>query len=125
MLKTLFANVEKFFNILLAVFQSVKNGKNNNKNSSVFQQNKIIFLKKDDNSLICNGCGVCKSVCPSENALCIENLFDKIKINADYSHCISCGNCVDICPQKAVEFYSGNRLAKNDKNSLSEVFVWK
>lgn len=47
------------------------------------------------NPSVCNSCGRCRSVCPSQ---CIS-VYDKIIVSA---HCLSCGACLEACPFNAI-----------------------
>ena len=57
-----------------------------------------------DNQL-CNGCGTCFSICPSD---CISIILDSkngiLKANVDSSQCLNCGVCLDVCPSNVIDF---------------------
>jgi len=46
---------------------------------------------------LCNGCGLCISVCPSET---ISIINEKAQITSDES--LTCGHCIAICPMDAI-----------------------
>lgn len=87
-----------------------------------------IRLKTDENGkLLCNGCGVCKQVCPCKDLIKIQHINeDNSKISLIYirdnSQCIFCGNCVEYCPQKALEFTREYIPATKDKFDLTEEY---
>lgn len=120
-IKAFFTSVKNFFKPVVAVFAVLKCRKN-----FVMKKSKKPFntVKKTENSS-CNGCGVCKSVCLSENAINIEKNNDVVKMKFDISKCIFCGNCVKCCPAKAIEFSSEKELAADDKSLLIKEFEWK
>ena len=69
------------------------------------------------NPELCNGCGLCVSVC-KDFTLIIEN--DKvIKTNSSFFGCIGCGHCMAICPDGAIEIY-GRELSPDDMFELPE-----
>lgn len=66
---------------------------------------------------LCDGCGLCVSVC-SDNSLEIgETKFAKRSDNSVFD-CIGCGHCMAICPTGAIEVF-GRELSVNDIYKLS------
>ncbi len=65
----------------------------------------------------CTGCGLCVSVCPSLNALNIDNQSKKL-VSLDVSRCAFCGACAEICPNGALNMTKEYKLATNDKKAL-------
>jgi ferredoxin len=55
------------------------------------------------NPELCNGCGLCVSVC-KDFSLVIEDNKVK-KSNTPFFGCIGCGHCMAICPNGAIEIY--------------------
>ncbi len=56
----------------------------------------------------CNGCGICKNVCPSGNILIDSKKPIWIKSNCEY-----CLACINWCPTKAIQF--GNKTIKRKR----------
>jgi Pyruvate/2-oxoacid:ferredoxin oxidoreductase delta subunit len=54
----------------------------------------------------CNGCGICKEVCPTWAIEMKEN-----KATIDQFSCFPCGICEKICPQAAVAMRRGKEAA--------------
>lgn len=56
---------------------------------------------------LCNGCGICEAVCPTN---CIkfewENGLKVPKIN--FNRCVNCGRCYQVCPGKKIEYQISN-----------------
>lgn len=63
----------------------------------------------------CNGCGACKSVCPTDAITGSRKALHVI----DPEQCIDCGTCGKICPQGAV-FDGFGYIAQRVKKSLWE-----
>lgn len=118
--RAFFTAVKNFFKSVGAIFTVLNCGK-----IFVLKKSQKPFntIKKTDN--LCNGCGACKSVCLSENAINIEKNNDVVKMKFDISKCIFCGNCVKCCPAKAIEFFSEKELATDDKSLLIKEIEWK
>lgn len=51
---------------------------------------------------LCNGCGLCKSVCIRDNIGIDETAYEL------ESNCFECGHCMAICPQGAINLISFN-----------------
>lgn len=67
------------------------------------------------NTELCNGCGLCVSIC-SDYSLIIEN--EKVKrSNISLFDCIGCGHCMAICPTDAIEIF-GRELSPDDLYDL-------
>lgn len=47
---------------------------------------------------ICDVCGTCVSVCPTEAII-----VDEFKVVIDNKKCINCGNCLTVCPVSAIK----------------------
>lgn len=56
---------------------------------------------------ICNGCGDCVKVCPTE---IITLQQDKAYLNLDMNHCTHCGQCVDSCDSNALNRTESNKI---------------
>ena len=69
------------------------------------------------NSELCNGCGLCVSVC-SDSSLAIENKIVK-RSNSSVFDCIGCGHCMAICPIGAIEIF-GRELSPEDLHDLPQ-----
>lgn len=67
------------------------------------------------NSELCNGCGLCVSVC-SDSSLTIENGKAK-RSDISVFDCIGCGHCMAICPLDAIEVL-GRELSSKDLYDL-------
>lgn len=82
------------------------------------------FVINNDNSFLCDGCGLCKTVCPCKDAIQIEKETDAddvltFEFKIDRSICISCGQCVEYCPQQALKFSDNfSDSSAKDKNDL-------
>ena len=74
---------------------------------------------------LCNGCGICEAVCPSN---CIkfewENGLKVPKIN--FNRCVNCGKCFQVCPGKKIE-YQINSTNEYEKylGEIDESFIIK
>ena len=67
----------------------------------------------------CSGCGVCASVCPTDN-IAVEGVKPKFG-----KACVSCLSCIHNCPQKAIHMAgekSGIRF-RNQHISLAEIMA--
>ena len=85
----------------------------------------VLHLKLDLDSLkvICNGCGLCRMVCPQD---CIEvkkgidndgkEVLDEFHL--DLRKCIFCGNCVEFCEINAINMSYKYQLAEYNKRNL-------
>jgi ferredoxin len=63
------------------------------------------------NPELCNGCGLCVSVC-KDFSLVMEN--NKVIVSdTPFFGCIGCGHCMAICPVDAIEIY-GRELSPDD-----------
>ena len=92
---------------LFSIIEEIKS-KKNNKVSSLAKLSSIVnkvFVKtvseKDKNynvSSECNGCGICKKVCPVNN---IELKNNKPEFNHKCEQCLA---CVHYCPKKAINY---------------------
>lgn len=67
------------------------------------------------NNELCNGCGLCVSVCGDFN-LIIENKKVQ-RSNTSVFDCIGCGHCMAICPVGAIEIF-GRELSPEDLHEL-------
>jgi ferredoxin len=67
----------------------------------------------------CNGCGICRRVCPRGN---IETDGGKPRFGAD---CEICLGCLNLCPKGAIEYKLSKRMTKykNPEIKLSELYV--
>lgn len=63
------------------------------------------------NENLCNGCGLCVTVC-KDFSLIIDN-NKVIKSTNPLFGCMACGHCMAICPTGAIEIY-GRTLSPND-----------
>lgn len=74
------------------------------------------------NDELCNGCGLCVTVCKDFSLIIAGNKV--IKSTKPLFGCLACGHCMAICPNGAIEIY-GRTLSPNDlfdiptKNSLA------
>ncbi len=69
------------------------------------------------NTALCNGCGLCVSVCKDFN-LVIED--EKVRESStSFFGCIACGHCMAICPADAIAV-SGRTLSPADLFTLPE-----
>ncbi|RLC22794.1 MAG: nitroreductase [Deltaproteobacteria bacterium] len=68
------------------------------------------------NSELCNGCGLCVSVC-SDSSLAIENERVTRSNNTSIFDCFGCGHCMAICPNGAIEVF-GRELSPEDLYDL-------
>jgi len=85
----------------------------------------VIHLKLDLDSLevICNGCGLCRIICPQN---CIEvkkrtenngrEVLDEFRL--DLSKCIFCGNCIEFCKMSAIDMSYKYQLAEYNRRNL-------
>ena len=71
--------------------------------------------KIEINTKLCNGCGLCVSVC-SDHSLAIENNY-ATKSGTSVFDCIGCGHCMAICPTGAIEIF-GRELSPSDLYDL-------
>jgi len=77
------------------------------------KENAVISI----DTAICNGCGLCVSVCKDFN-LAIEN--GKIKLSDNFIFgCIGCGHCMAICPSGAIKIH-GRELSPDDLFDLPD-----
>jgi polyferredoxin len=60
----------------------------------IFNRGGLLALKKDTQK--CNGCSVCREVCPMDIHLVKEEMHHS---NVSSFDCIYCLKCVDKCPQ--------------------------
>ena len=71
------------------------------------------------NKIICNGCKICERACPSG---CIEVKLvhhQEVKMNIDYSRCLSCFVCEEVCPIDAITLKVRKEyLGRKDKNLM-------
>ena len=126
MLNFFLNSVKNFFNAFSAVFEFSSNKKKKSiENLKIAEhQGKLKFLKEDNTEkYLCNACGICKSICPSKEALDITNEDGKICVKYDFSKCIFCGNCIENCPVKAISFSNENKPLT--QNQTIEVIEWK
>jgi ferredoxin len=70
------------------------------------------------NSELCNGCGLCVSVC-KDFSLVIEN-NKVVKSKTPCFGCIGCGHCMSICPTGAIGIF-GRTLSPDDLFDLPPV----
>jgi NADH-quinone oxidoreductase subunit I len=84
------------------------------------------FLKDEDGSLKCVGCGICAGVCPSkaikvstEEGENHEKLVTGYEIDA--FRCIYCGNCQEACPKDAIILTQLYEMADYDNR---ELYIW-
>jgi NADH-quinone oxidoreductase subunit I len=85
----------------------------------------VLQLRLDPDSLevICNGCGLCSTICPQN---CIEvkkriedngkEVLDDFSLNLN--SCIFCGNCVEFCEMNAINMSYQYQLAEYREESL-------
>ncbi len=66
---------------------------------------------------VCNGCGLCVSVCKDFSLIIEDNKVKKS--DAPFFGCIGCGHCMAICPNGAIEIY-GRELSPGDLFELPE-----
>ena len=78
----------------------------------------------------CNGCGLCRVVCPTGaiklgkkiKRMRIKNVVYKRVLHPikaiDLGRCVRCGLCVDSCPRKAIMFTQEFELAERDREKL-------
>lgn len=73
----------------------------------------------------CNGCMVCKSICP-QKCISIEESVDVLNATIDTSKCISCHACEKVCPnivfvekKKPIEWYQGWAIGYESPSSSS------
>ena len=127
MYKNILYSFNNFFKSIMAVYKLKRNlKKQKNENLELKKEQCGLVQKKDENDekkYICNGCGICKSVCPSKNAIEISKENEKIQLKYDITKCIFCGNCTDNCPNNAIEF-SKDIEPSYEKNQI-EVIEWK
>ncbi len=67
----------------------------------------------------CIGCGICKSVCPS-NAISFSKDENEAVTSYcfDLKKCIFCGNCMYYCPYGAIKMTKSYELASENKSDL-------
>ncbi len=51
---------------------------------------------------LCDGCGVCNSVCPGDVIYMRGKPGEKLPFNRYPNECWHCGSCRQDCPQKAI-----------------------
>ncbi len=85
------------------------------------------FLKNDDGTLKCVGCGICAGVCPSkairvytEEGERHEKVVTGYQIDA--FRCIYCGLCQEACPKDAIVLTRLFELADYDNR---EIYIYK
>lgn len=66
----------------------------------------------------CNGCGICKKVCPVQNIVLVNN-------KPEFTHnCQRCMACIQYCPQKAIMFkgkYMNKKRYYHPEISIKEI----
>ena len=81
-------------------FGKIKSSNNQRMTSRVLGFPTLVVNQK--NKIICNGCKICERACPSA---CIEVKLQhhhEVKMNIDYSRCLSCFVCEEVCPIDAI-----------------------
>ncbi|MDD3237703.1 MAG: NADH-quinone oxidoreductase subunit I [Candidatus Gastranaerophilales bacterium] len=85
---------------------------------------KLLFVRNNDGSPKCSGCGMCQKVCPCKDLIKIERTKDEsgkfkvTKYEVDMARCIFCGNCVENCPTKSLKMSKSYTLASLNKDDL-------
>lgn len=119
----MFKNAEKInkkaLEKLVLVINSIKRKKGNRikKFASIFKPINKKFLDNvstmDKNYTIndeCNGCGICKEVCPVKNIQMVNN-------RPEYNHnCENCLACLQYCPKKAINYSNKTQNRKRYTN---------
>lgn len=124
MYKSIFKSVQSLINVHLASLNFVFGKKNKSKRKiSENFRGKIEHIRDGNGKLLCNGCGVCRQVCPCKDLIKINSMPSvegKISViyETDNSVCTFCGNCVEYCPQKALKFIPWYMQSVTDKNEL-------
>ena len=78
--------------------------------------NSSLFIGKPEiDSMKCNSCGRCASICPS-GAIVSDETSNSAGINLD--ECIFCTLCEEVCPTGAVRMTNKFELAEPDRKSL-------
>jgi nitroreductase/Pyruvate/2-oxoacid:ferredoxin oxidoreductase delta subunit len=67
---------------------------------------------------LCNGCGLCITVCPSETMSIVN---EKAQITGDES--LTCGHCIAICPMDAISL-KNSEFEKIDFNTFTYENKW-
>jgi ferredoxin len=92
---------------LIPIINSIKNKENNkvNRLTGIFSFVNKSFIKRvatiDRDYTVnndCNGCGICKEVCPVKNITMVNN---RPQFN---HHCENCLACLQFCPKKAINY---------------------
>jgi ferredoxin len=98
---------EKSNKDLVPIINSIKNSEKNkvNRLMKIFSFVNKDFIKKlpamDKDYTVnndCNGCGICKEVCPVKN---IEIINNRPQFNHNCENCLA---CIQFCPQQAINY---------------------
>ncbi len=75
----------------------------------MFRRGEYRIAQRIQTSIACNGCGLCASICPTNN-LAMEN--GKVIFHKD---CTLCYRCVNACPQKAITVFVRGKVKRQYK----------
>jgi formate hydrogenlyase subunit 6/NADH:ubiquinone oxidoreductase subunit I len=116
-------NIFLYLNALKYKFNKLENIKNDKDFKPV---GKIKILRDNSEKLLCDACGICKSVCPCKDTITIEKEFDEngnihVRYERNEEKCIYCGLCVENCPKKALEHSSDENIVTLKKSDLRKI----
>lgn len=124
MFKNLFNSISSLIKSYMTVLQFVFEKKYLTERKITGNYKGKIRHKRDENGkLLCNGCEICRQVCPCKDLIKIKYMpLNGGTISGIYetdnSRCVFCGNCVEYCPEKALEFAPEYVFATQEKKDL-------
>ena len=66
----------------------------------------------------CNGCGICRNICP------VSNIVQENKNKPHYlNKCVGCLSCIHNCPKNAIsmKFQKSSKRFRNKETTLKEI----